>query len=122
MRHDSGQIPTHRQGRKMACGSSKESERPLSRFPLRGKAGAGGFPHADSTLRGQQKALARIVRRLPPQEGCRPLVDPLRARYAGIGNLRDTRESRDITRSPSADICRDVYTKYLTLPLRRIAM
>jgi hypothetical protein len=26
-----------------ACGS-KELERPLSRFPLRGKAGAGGFP------------------------------------------------------------------------------
>jgi hypothetical protein len=41
--------------------------------------GLAGSPHADSTLRGQPKALARIVRRLPPQEGCRPLVHPLRS-------------------------------------------
>ena len=64
----------------IACGSKdKEFGRPLSRFPLRGKAGAGGFPPRRSTLRGQPKALARIVRRLPPQEGCRPLVHPLRS-------------------------------------------
>ncbi len=62
----------------IACGS-KEFGRPLSRFPLRGKAGAGGFPPRRGTLRGQPKALARIVRRLPPQEGCRPLVHPLRS-------------------------------------------
>ena len=62
----------------IACGS-KEFGRPLSRFPLRGKAGAGGFPPRRDTLRGQPKALARIVRRLPPQEGCRPLVYPLRS-------------------------------------------
>src|SRR5437763_3462963 len=29
--------------KEFACGS-KESDRPLSRFPLRGQAGAGGFP------------------------------------------------------------------------------
>jgi hypothetical protein len=75
----------------MACGS-KEFDLPLSRFPLRGQAGAGGFPPRRQHAAGQQKALARIVRRLPPQEGCRPLVDPLRARDAGLGNLRDNRE------------------------------
>lgn len=64
--------------RRIACGS-KESERPLSRFPLRGKAGAGGFPPHRRHAACQQRALARIVRRLPPQEGCRPLVNPLRA-------------------------------------------
>jgi len=52
---------------------------PFPVSPYGGKPGRAGSPHADGTLRGQQKALARIVRRLPPQEGCRPLVHPLRA-------------------------------------------
>ena len=56
--------------------------RPLSRFPLRGKAGAGGFPPRRLHAERQQKALAHIVPRLPPQEGISkrsaeiPLVDP----------------------------------------------
>ena len=60
---------------RIACGS-KELERPLSRFPLRGKAGAGGFPPRRRHAARQPKPLARIMRRLPPQEGCRPLVHP----------------------------------------------
>ena len=35
--------------------------RPLSRFPLRGKAGAGGFPPRRKHAVRQQKALARSV-------------------------------------------------------------
>ncbi len=53
----------------------------------------------------------------PPQEGCRPLVHPLRARYAGLGTLRDNRDVT--TNASSAEIGRRrriVYTKYLTLP------
>ena len=66
-------------GRKSACGS-KEFGSPLSRFPLRGKAGAGRVPPTPTHDARPATALARIVRRLPPQEGCRPLVYPLRAR------------------------------------------
>ena len=53
--------------------------RPLSRFPLPGESRGGRVPPTPGdTLRDQHKTLARIVRRLPPQEGCRPLVHPLR--------------------------------------------
>ncbi len=52
------------------------SDLPLSRFPLRGKAGAGGFPPTPRHVPRQQKALARPMQRLPPQEGLRPLVYP----------------------------------------------
>ena len=63
----------------IACGS-KESERPLSRFPLRGKAGAGGFPHAAGTLRASQRRCHASMPRLPPQEGLPPpLCIPLLA-------------------------------------------
>jgi hypothetical protein len=37
MHNDPGQIPDHSAEPEMACGS-KESERPLSRFPLRGES------------------------------------------------------------------------------------
>ena len=43
MRNDPGQIPKPSADPEMACGS-KEFDLPLSRFPLPGKAGAGGFP------------------------------------------------------------------------------
>jgi hypothetical protein len=46
-----------------ACGS-KEVDLPLSRFPLRGQAGAGGFPPR------------RNKRGSPHKRGCRPLVHP----------------------------------------------
>jgi hypothetical protein len=58
-----------------ACGS-EEIKFPLSRFPLRGKAGAGGFPPRRDTCRCQQTTLAHPVLRLPPQEGCAPLCIP----------------------------------------------
>src|SRR5580700_8080718 len=122
MGNDRGQIPTIRERAGNSLRQQGILDAPFPVSPSGGKPGRAGSPHADSTLRGQQKALARIVRRLPPQEGCRPLVDPLRAWYAGLGNLRDTpRVSGHITRSPSADICRGVYTKYLTLPPARAA-
>src|SRR5215469_9069353 len=86
-------------------------------FPPPGESRGGRVPPTPAdTLRGQQKALARIVRRLPPQEGCRPLVDPLRARYAGLGNLRDEREVRTHASAEISRRSRTVYTKYLTLP------
>ena len=81
MRNHRGQIPVIREEPEIACGS-EEFGRPLSRFPLRGQAGAGGFPPRRDTLRGQPKALARIVHRLPPQGGCRPLEHPLRSALA----------------------------------------
>jgi hypothetical protein len=56
---------------RIACGS-EESERPLSRFPRGGKAGAGGFPHAAGTLRASQKRCHASMPRLPPQEGLPP--------------------------------------------------
>src|SRR5579863_5474551 len=102
--------------------AARNSISPFPVSPSGGKPGRAGSPHAGSTLRGQQKALARIMRRLPPQEGCRPLVNPLRARYAGFGNLRDARGSQGYNcRPPSAKRCWGVYTKYLTLPRMRAA-
>ena len=46
-------------GEESACGSS-EFRHPLSRFPLWGKAGAGGFPPSRRHAARQQKTLARI--------------------------------------------------------------
>src|ERR1700729_1659276 len=74
---------------------------PFPVSPSGGKPGRAGSPHAGSTLRGQPKALARIVRRLPPQEGCRPLVDPLRVvhdrawQFAGHPGGTETRVGRN---------------------------
>ena len=55
-------------------------ERPLSRFPLRGQAGAGRVPPTPRHVPRQPTTLARPVRRLPPQEGFQsaPLKSPLR--------------------------------------------
>jgi hypothetical protein len=61
---------------RIACGS-EESERPLSRFPRGGKAGAGGFPPRRRHAARQPKALAPIVRAAPPTRGAAaPLVHP----------------------------------------------
>ena len=59
---------------------------PLSRFPLRGQAGAGQVPPTPRHVSRQQTALARSVRRLPPQEGFQnaPLKSPLRDPPAGL--------------------------------------
>jgi len=52
----------------LACGS-KELDLPLSRFPLRGKAGAGGFPPRRWHAVRQQTALAPIAAAAPPARG-----------------------------------------------------
>ena len=75
MSNDLGQIPSIRPSRKLPA-AARNLDAPFPVSPSGGKRGREGSPHADSTLRGQQKALARTVRRLPPQEGCRPLVNP----------------------------------------------
>ena len=50
---------------------------PLSRFPLRGKAGAGGFPPRRKHATGQPKTLARIdAAGSPPRGATAPLWIP----------------------------------------------
>src|SRR6516165_11118697 len=49
--------------------AARKSELPLSRFPLRGKAGAGGFPPRRWHAVCQQKALARINAADSPARG-----------------------------------------------------
>ena len=75
---------------------------PFPVSPCGGKPGRAGSPHAGQHASRQQKALAGIVRRLPPQEGCRPLVNPLRASYAGLGNVRDSRGGPE---EPQVRVC-----------------
>jgi hypothetical protein len=95
----------------IACGST-EFGRPLSRFPLRGKAGAGGFPprrqHVARPAKGAgtHRAPAPPTRGLPP-----PCVSP--AQRAGAG-LMQCRHSAGLKRR--IDFGRVVYTEYLTLP------
>ena len=49
--------------------AARKSELPLSRFPLRGKAGAGGFPPRRWHAVCPQKALAHIDAAAPPARG-----------------------------------------------------
>src|SRR6516162_9330377 len=49
--------------------AARKSELPLSRFPLRGKAGAGGFPPRRWHAVRQQKALVHIDAAAPPARG-----------------------------------------------------
>src|SRR5215813_6187163 len=49
--------------------AARKSELPLSRFPLRGKAGAGGFPPRRWHAARQQTALAHIDAAAPPARG-----------------------------------------------------
>jgi hypothetical protein len=60
--------------------AARKSELPLSRFPLRGKAGAGVFPPRRWHAARQQKALAPIDAAAPPARGFQsaPLKPPLR--------------------------------------------
>ena len=75
----------------IACGS-KEWDLPLSRFPLRGKAGAGGFPHAAGTLRANKKRCHASMPRLPPQEGLPPplCIPPLASGEDALYNANRT--------------------------------
>jgi hypothetical protein len=80
--------------------AARKSDLPFSRFPLRGKAGAGGFPPRRWHAVCQQKALAHINAAAPPTRGVSnrcaetPLVHPpdghQRGRVVMVGlDLRD---------------------------------
>ena len=63
----------------IACGSKEFA--PLSRFP-QGQAGAGGFPpRREARCAPRKSAWHASMPPAPPQEGCRPLGDPLRVRW-----------------------------------------
>src|SRR5580704_4453781 len=61
-----------------ACGS-KEFNPPFP-FPPGASRGGAGSPHAEARCAPAQTAVTHRCTRLPPQEGWRPLVHPLRAR------------------------------------------
>src|SRR5215831_10654693 len=91
------------------CG--KESERPLSRFPLRGKAGAGGFPPRRRHAARQPKPLARIMLAAPPTRG----LPPPCASPAGLQRRCTLRHKPDISlanKTGQLDV----------LPTRRVAL
>jgi len=54
----------------------KVSDLPLSRFPLRGKAGAGGFPPRRDTCRASKNRWHVPCGGSPHKRGCCPLVHP----------------------------------------------
>jgi hypothetical protein len=66
----------------IACGSKEFA--PLSRFP-QGQAGAGGFPpRREARCAPRKSAWHASMPPAPPQEGCRPLGDPLRVLARGL--------------------------------------
>ena len=91
--------------------AARNLDLPLSRFPLRGQAGAGGFPPRRSTSRASQRRWHAPCAGSPHKRGCRPLVDPLLrvACIAADANNESLKEK----------IIGAVYTKYLTLPRTR---
>ena len=62
-----------------ACGARK-SDLPLSRFPLRGKAGAGGFPPRRDTRRASQNRWHAPCGGSPHKRAAPPCVSPARMR------------------------------------------
>jgi len=85
MRGISGQFPSSTVPKELACGS-KEFDLPFPVSPP-GKAGAGGCPPTPEARRPPAKNAGKRRRcRLPPQEGCRPLVHPLLARPVNRGS------------------------------------
>jgi len=63
-------------GAKESPAAARNWNAPFPVSPSGGKAGAGGFPPRRSTLRASQERWPAPCGRLPPQEGCCPLVDP----------------------------------------------
>ena len=59
-------------------------DRPLSRFPLRGKAGAGGFPPRRWHAAPAKNAVTHRCRGSPHKRGCRPplCIPPLASSVA----------------------------------------
>ena len=120
--HSKPACPTLALRRRELPAAARKSELPLSRFPLRGKAGAGGFPprrqHAARPAKGAgtHRAPAPPTRGLPP-----PCASPASAVRQGLAICETPAGLGTITRPPSANLCRGVYTKYLTLPRRPAA-
>jgi len=73
--------------------AARKFELPLSRFPLRGKAGAGGFPPRRWHAVRQQKALAPMDAAAPPARGVSkrsaetPLAHPPDGRHWGCAQM-----------------------------------
>ena len=61
--------------KQFACGS-KELDRPLSRVPLRGKAGAGGFPPRRDTCRASKNRWHAPCGGSPHKRAAAPLCIP----------------------------------------------
>src|SRR5579862_9194980 len=100
-----------------ACGS-KEFDLPLSRFPLRGKAGAGGFPpRRQHAARPAKSAGTHRCAGSPHKRAAAPLWIPCERGNAGLATLRDNREVRTHALAEIGRRWRIVYTKYLTLPI-----
>src|SRR5580704_14775782 len=111
MRNHRGQIPVMRE----RAGNSLRQQgiwTPPFPFPLRGKAGAGGFPprreHVARPAKGAgtHRAPAPPTRGLPP-----PCASPAQRAGAGFMHCRDSAGLKRRT-----DFGRAVYTEYLTLP------
>ena len=78
-------------GEESACGSS-EFRHPLSRFPLWGKAGAGGFPPSRRHAARQQKTLARIdAAGSPHKRAAAPLCIPCERMVGQMGDQENHR-------------------------------
>ena len=91
-------MPKHR-GRvqENACGS-KEVERPLSRFPLRGKAGAGGFPpRRRARCAASKKRWHASCAGSPHKRAAAPLCIPCERGAWGLQSYETVRESQAST-------------------------
>jgi hypothetical protein len=92
---------------KLACGS-KESNPPFP-FPPREKPGRGAFPPTpEARCAPAKSAVTHRCGRLPPQEGCRPLVYPPLRSVSERGGNEDNRVGVNQLRR------RYVYTNILT--------
>ena len=69
----------------------KESDLPLSRFPLRGKAGAGGFPPRRDTCRASKNRWHAPCGGSPHKRAAPPCVSPLGSDFHPTPVLRDCR-------------------------------
>ena len=68
---------------------------PLSRFPQGASRGGTVPPTPEARCAPAKGAVTHRCRRLPPQEGCRPLVHPLRARVLYPQSVRQGEHSRN---------------------------
>jgi hypothetical protein len=86
-----------------ACGS-KESDLPLSRFPLRGQAGAGRVPPTPEHAARQQRALARSdAAGSPHKRAAAPLWIPCERGGAGVDRSEQPQISDEGGQPKSAD-------------------